>query len=63
MFKLNRGNKNKGSFSVMQFKHENKPVFATIDMNYKDFQEKGQYPWFLSISVPLGVITIIVSER
>ncbi len=47
----------------MQFKHENKPVFATIDMNYKDFQEKGQYPWFLSISVPLGVITIIVSER
>ena len=47
-------NKVKPSFSVIKIVHDGKPLVAAIDMAYADFSYKDQYPWFLSISIPLN---------
>ena len=44
---------NTGNFSVLKGEIDGYPILATIDMSLRDYKEKANVPWFLSISTPL----------
>jgi hypothetical protein len=42
-----------GTFSIFQGEVDGRPLFATIDMKLRDFPDKQELPFFLSLSAPL----------